>query len=684
MRKVRWIGVFFLVYIAPASAMAGGLYSMPESVVFDAARNRYLVANVGGGTIVQVDEDGTQSYFYQSDPEDDLWFGGSCIVRDTLYVSGNTSDLSQRILHGFDLVTGQLVVELTLPAYAGRSIDGITSDGTTYLYVVDTGGKIFKVKISDLSYSVFASTGLANGLQACVYDGDHERLVAVEFYSNSPIKGIDLASGAVSILAATTFGNFDGITIDGQDNIYVATTNGGYIYRYEPTFTETPVMFYDVDGWPAGIHYNQRDQMLAVPCFYQDTVVFVPDIYQRDFDEDGLVDIDDNCPYHYNPGQEDLDLDSVGDPCDNCANGYNPDQGDINGNGIGDYCEVPESWDVHLDGSGDVTDLQSAIDSSTHGDTIIVADGRYSGERNRNLNFGGRQGILLYAENGPQNTIVDSEGSTTTPRRAFTFNHDEDSTFVIDGFTITGGYGEVFSGGSSGGGILVENCSPTIKNCVFVGNAAVYGGGIYAYRKPVWLINCTFADNSASYGAAIFGYVQAAVEAENCLIAFNQGGQPVTCLLSSSATLTCCDVYGNAGGDWVGAIAGQNGTNGNFSADPLMCNAGIGDVGLADETSPCLPGNNNCGELIGALGMGCGCNCGFAGDMDCSGGTTPVDVAFLVKFVYLSLNALCPAPNCPYTIGDLDCNGQVTPLDLAYLVNAVYKSQNAICDGCGM
>jgi hypothetical protein len=94
----------------------------------------------------------------------------------------------------------------------------------------------------------------------------------------------------------------------------------------------------------------------------------------------------------------------------------------------------------------------------------------------------------------------------------------------------------------------------------------------------------------------------------NTIIAFSTQGAAVGCSDNSSVTLTCCDIYGNAGGDWVGCIAGQNGINGNFSADPLFCDPGNADFTL-DSRSPCLPGSHpdgvNCG-LIGALGEGCG------------------------------------------------------------------------------
>jgi hypothetical protein len=76
------------------------------------------------------------------------------------------------------------------------------------------------------------------------------------------------------------------------------------------------------------------------------------------------------------------------------------------------------------------------------------------------------------------------------------------------------------------------------------------------------------------------------------------------------------------------------------------------------------------------------CDCGIPGDVTCDDAATPLDVSYLVNYVYLSRDALCPPPSCPAPIGDMDCGGGVTPVDVIYLVNLVYKSLDAVCDGC--
>jgi len=91
--------------------------------------------------------------------------------------------------------------------------------------------------------------------------------------------------------------------------------------------------------------------------------------YDVDVDDDGIPDIEDNCPYITNPNQEDADLDGVGDVCDNCPETANGPEGGtcsegdkqnpcISDNDCGEngFCSMNQE-DADQDGKGDVCDL---------------------------------------------------------------------------------------------------------------------------------------------------------------------------------------------------------------------------------------------------------------------------------------------------------------------------------------
>ncbi len=74
-----------------------------------------------------------------------------------------------------------------------------------------------------------------------------------------------------------------------------------------------------------------------------------PVIPALDIDGDGVLDVLDNCPSVYNPGQENHDSDDFGDACDNCPYATNPDQLDTDGDGMGDACDDDDDDDGVLD-----------------------------------------------------------------------------------------------------------------------------------------------------------------------------------------------------------------------------------------------------------------------------------------------------------------------------------------------
>jgi predicted outer membrane repeat protein len=134
------------------------------------------------------------------------------------------------------------------------------------------------------------------------------------------------------------------------------------------------------------------------------------------------------------------------------------------------------------------TMLQAAIDAACPGDTIVVADGTYTGAGNRDLDFRGKA-ITVRSANGPDNCRIDCQSQG----RGFSFHRHENRNSTVDGFTIVNG-----QAGRGGGVCCVEASSPTISNCVFEGNVATQGGGgIYVSRSNPILSQCIFCRNRA-------------------------------------------------------------------------------------------------------------------------------------------------------------------------------------------
>ena len=248
------------------------LLNQPESAAFDSTQNRYLVSNYGDGSIVQINSNGTQDYFITG-------LGkclGNHIAGNTLYVSvkeysGVTGGVG---VLGINLTTAQ--IEFNVAITSATTLDGITSDTSGFLYVIETSGKIFKISISSQNYSLYVSSGLSAYPQDCIYDEINNRLIVVAAASYAPIQSVNLEDSTISTIVVPPFGSMDGITIDQYRNIYVATHQGGCIYCYNSVFNNPPQLISSGHNGPAGHHYNTRDNNLAVPNFYSNSIDFIP------------------------------------------------------------------------------------------------------------------------------------------------------------------------------------------------------------------------------------------------------------------------------------------------------------------------------------------------------------------------------------------------------------------------
>ncbi len=101
--------------------------------------------------------------------------------------------------------------------------------------------------------------------------------------------------------------------------------------------------------------------------------------------------------------------------------------------------------------------IQAGINAASDGDTVLVADGTYTGYGNWDISFAGKA-IILRSENGPQNCIVDANGKD----QVFRIFRGETRGTVVSGLKIIG---------ANHWGIEIIDSSPTIHNCVVEGNA---------------------------------------------------------------------------------------------------------------------------------------------------------------------------------------------------------------------
>ncbi len=138
--------------------------------------------------------------------------------------------------------------------------------------------------------------------------------------------------------------------------------------------------------------------------------------------------------------------------------------------------------------------IQDGIDAAVDYDEVVVADGTYTGDGNRDLDFGGRL-ITLRCAGEPGTCVIDCENSG----RGFSFTSGETEEAEVDGFTITGG------NHTNGGGMYCStSSSPTVTNCTFDGNSATNGGGVFCSSSSPTISDCTFTENIATGSASQF------------------------------------------------------------------------------------------------------------------------------------------------------------------------------------
>ena len=282
--------------------------------------------------------------------------------------------------------------------------------------------------------------------------------------------------------------------------------------------------------------------------------------------------------------------------------------------------------------------IQATIDAAQSGDTVLVADGTYSGSGNRDIDFHGKN-LTVTSQNGPTKTIIDCGGYTSTDgsgnHRGF-YLHSGELSASISGFTIKNGYeasissitdsgpgGGIYCRATDAGTITVINCNIigntasdgggawndnynnygggtiTLISCTITGNVTTSGGGgggIFNYGGAILVSKCAIRENTASFGGGVYNdntndsRTPKTIALINCIIANNTtalnpvtyGGGVYNNNLFGTTSLTNCTITRNAASYGGGAYS-RNNNNGIIILTNDIIYGDTGD-GLSDGT----------------------------------------------------------------------------------------------------
>ncbi len=314
----------------------------------------------------------------------------------------------------------------------------------------------------------------------------------------------------------------------------------------------------------------------------------------------------------------------------------------------------------------DAPTIQAAIDTAPESGTIVISPGTYF----EAIDLGGKT-LSLRSTGGAGVTIIDAAGGKAP---VVTCAGGQGPETLIDGLTLRGGAAPV------GGGMLVEDSSPTISNCVVTGNAAGSGGGMALCNSGALVVQCLVTGNTATGsggGAAVTGL--AAPSFINCTFSGNSAGDGGAVADLAGAALANCILFGNSPGEITGGsvsyslVAGGAPGTANINGDPLFGDAAAGDYRLTGGSPAIDAGLNSAieGQVTGDLGG----TPRLQDDPNTPDCAQSPDTCGAAPVVDLGAFEFEPPP-VPWPCGDVDGSGVVNVIDLLAVLNF------GPCDGC--
>lgn len=259
-------------------------FQTPESVLFDADNDVYLVSNINGGPLDADDNGFISKITSEGKLTESKWIDGAkdniklnapkglAITGGILYVA----DIDT--VHKFDAKTGEPKGDIKIDGATFLNDVAVAPDGG--VYVTDSGlDKEFKGTGTDAVYAIGKDDKVKplikdkklsapNGVTA----GDKGAVWVVTFGSGE-IYEVD-AKGKMSKNQKLPKGQLDGVVVLDGGDLLVSSWEGSAIYRGKPGGEWKPVV--ENVKSPADIGYDTKRHRILIPSFQGNTVILQP------------------------------------------------------------------------------------------------------------------------------------------------------------------------------------------------------------------------------------------------------------------------------------------------------------------------------------------------------------------------------------------------------------------------
>ena len=270
------------------------------------------------------------------------------------------------------------------------------------------------------------------------------------------------------------------------------------------------------------------------------------------------------------------------------------------------FLAVPGDCDTIMEAIGFIEDDPSSV--------IELAPGTYR----ELIDTKGKAFTLRSASGDPRDTIIsgDIDNDGTGDGTVVAITSGEGPGTVIRGVTIRDGLNLT---APFGGGMYIENASPTIESCWIRNNRGFRGGAVSALDSDVSFRNTLFTNNTTPNFGGAFRVTSSNIRLRSCTIANNASGtargraftgtgdseivmsntiiwedveEPIELLDTSSGFALRSNING-------GLPVEMSDGGGNIDADPLFTSIGSADYGLLSGSPSVDAGGNGTSGLVG-------------------------------------------------------------------------------------